>query len=71
MAKSAIEVAYRVFTNEQGYPHEARRAAAERVCLTLLRSCGDEPLRTFYLEHITEIMGTIEANLTKVSRLCA
>ncbi len=65
-AKTAIDVAYRVFTNDRGYPPEARRAAAERVCLPLLRACGDASLRAFFLDHITEIMGTVEADVAKV-----
>ena len=67
--KSAVDVAYRLFTDEVGYPPEARRAAMERVCLPLLRACSVVALREFYLEHITEIMVTIEANLTKVMQL--
>ena len=55
-----------MFTNERGYPPEARKGAAERVCMTLLRSCSEEALREFFLEHIGEIMATIEANLSKV-----
>lgn len=63
----AIDIAYGVFTSERGYPPEGRRAAAERVCLPLLRVCGDAALREFYLDHITEIMSTVESNLSKVS----
>ena len=65
-AKSAIDVAYNVFTNEQSYPPEARRAACERVCLTLLRSCSEQTLRDFFVDHIREIADVIEANLSKV-----
>lgn len=65
-AKSAIDVAYSVFTNEHSYPPEARRAACERVCLTLLRSCSEQTLRDFFVDHIREIADVIEANLSKV-----
>jgi hypothetical protein len=65
-AKSAIDVAYGVFTNEQSYPPEARRAACERVCLTLLRSCSEQTLRDFFVDRIREITDVIEANLSKV-----
>lgn len=65
-AKSAIDVSYHVFTDERGYPPEVRRAAAERVCMTLLRSCSEVALREFFLEHIGDIMATVEANLSKV-----
>ena len=65
-AKSAVEAAYKVFTNERSYPPEARRAACERVCLPLLRSCSEQTLRDFFIDHIREIVDVIEANLSKV-----
>ena len=65
-AKSAAEAAYKVFTNERSYPPEARRAACERVCLPLLRSCSEQTLRDFFIDHIREIVDVIEANLSKV-----
>ena len=34
--------------------------------MTLLRSCSEVALREFFLEHVGEIMATIEANLSKV-----
>lgn len=64
--KQAINIAYQFFTNERDYPIEARRAAAERVCLTLMRSCDEVALREFFLSHIEEIMTVIEASLSKV-----
>lgn len=67
-AKTAIDSVYKMLTNEHGYPPEARRAAGERVCLPLLRSCDLAALREFFLDHIGEIMQVLEANLTKVSR---
>ena len=66
VAKSAVGVAYEVFTNEQGYPPDARRAACERVCLTLLRSCSEQTVRDFFIDHVREIADVIEANLSKV-----
>lgn len=59
-------MSYHVFTDERGYPPEARGAAAERVCMTLLRSSSEVALREFFLEHIGDIMATVEANLSKV-----
>ena len=64
--KQAIDIAYRFFTNERDYPIEARRAAAERVCITLMRTCDEVALREFFLNHIEEIMAIIEASLSKV-----
>lgn len=67
--KQAIDLAYRFFTNERDYPIEARRAAAERVCLTLMRSCDEVALREFFLDHVEEIITIIEASLSKVCSL--
>ena len=66
-AKAAVEVAYKVFTNEQGFPPEARRAACERVCLPLLRSSSEQTVRDFFVDNIREIADVIEANLSKVA----
>lgn len=64
--KQAMDVAYQFFTNERDYPIEGRQAAAERVCLTLMRSCDEVALREFFLDHVGEIMSVIEASLSKV-----
>ena len=66
-AKSAVDVAYKVFTNEQSFPPEARRAACERVCLPLLRCCSEQTVRDFFIDHIKDITDVIEANLSKVT----
>lgn len=74
--KEAIDVAYQLFTNERDYPLEGRRAIAERVCLTLMKSCDEVALREFFLDHVGEIMTTVEDKLSKVnleassSRIC-
>lgn len=65
-SKCAVDVAYKVATSDLGYPPEVRRSAGERVCLPLLRSCDLAALREFYLDHICEIMETLEASLPKV-----
>ena len=64
--KKAIDVAFRFFTNERDYPLDGRRAAAERVCVPLMRSCDDVALREFFLDHVVEIMAAIESPLSKV-----
>ena len=69
-SKSAIGLAYAVFVNERDYPTEARRAAAERVCLTVMRHCSEVALKEFFAEHICEIMGMVDEKLNKVS-VCA
>lgn len=55
-----------IFTNHSQYDPQVRRAAAERVLLTLLRNCSDLALREFFIRHIAELMVTIEAKETKV-----
>ena len=65
--KDAIDVAYRLFTNERDYPTEGRRAIAERVCLTLMKYCDEVALREFFLDHVGEIMTTVEEKLSKVN----
>ena len=64
--KKAIDVAYQFFTNERDYPLQGRRAAAERVCVTLMKSCDEVALREFFLDHVRDIMAVIEASLSKV-----
>ncbi len=65
-ATEAITIAYKVFRNEGGYPPEARRGACERVCLPLLRVASEVTLREFFLGYVGEIMGVVEANLSRV-----
>lgn len=67
IAKSAIELAYAIFVNERDYPAEARRAAAERVCLPLMRQCSEGALKDFFAEHICQIMSMVDEKLVKVS----
>ena len=66
--KQAIDVAYHFFTNERDYPLEGRRAAAERVCVPLMRSCDEVALREFFLDHVGEIMTVIGTSLSKVHK---
>jgi DNA-dependent protein kinase catalytic subunit len=76
--KKAIDVSCRFFTNEKDYPLDGRRAAAERVCVPLMRACDEVALREFFLDHVGEIMAVIEAPLSKstlesqlVCKLCS
>ncbi|XP_064405997.1 DNA-dependent protein kinase catalytic subunit-like isoform X2 [Halichondria panicea] len=64
-ATEAITVAYKVFRNEGGYPPEARRGACERVCLPLLRVASEVTLREFFLGYVGEVMGVVEATLSR------
>ena len=68
-ASQALSTSYQVFTNETNYPPDARRAACERVCIPLLKSCSEVSLRDFYLEHTREMMEVIEAKISKVISL--
>ena len=58
-----------MFVNERDYPVEARRAAAERVCLTMMRHCSEVALKEFFADHICQIMSLVEEKLNKVSVL--
>ncbi|XP_077979786.1 DNA-dependent protein kinase catalytic subunit-like [Glandiceps talaboti] len=64
--KNAIEVAYNIFIKDNSYPNDIRRAALERVGLSLLRLTETSALKEFCLSHVTEIMACIEAKQTKV-----
>ena len=64
----AINCAYTMFTNERSYTVSARRAIAERVCLPLIRECGQLSLQDFFSGRICEMMVILEAKL-KV-RIC-
>ena len=67
-AVMAINCAYTMFTNERSYTVSARRAIAERVCLPLIRECGQLSLQEFFSGRICEMMVILEAKL-KV-RIC-
>ena len=55
--------------NERDYHAEARRAAAEKVCLTMMRHCSEVALKEFFADHICQMMSVVEEKLNKVSAL--
>ena len=63
----AINTGYIIFTNEDGYRSDARRAVMQRVCLPLLRACSEQVLRDFFLKHICDIITILEARESRVS----
>ncbi len=66
--KPALDVPYKIFRKEGSFPNEIRRASCERVCLSLLRLCHVSALTEFFMDHIKDIMDTIQAKTVKVSQ---
>ena len=67
--KPALNVPYNIFRKEGSFANEIRRAALERVCLTLLRLVHISALTEFFMEHIKEIMTNIQAKPVKVGHI--
>ena len=67
VAMEAINTGYVIFTNEDGYRNDVRRAVMERVCLPLLRVCSEQVLREFFLKHICDIVAVLETRESRVS----
>ena len=67
VAMEAINTGYVIFTNEDGYRNDVRRAVIKRVCLPLLRVCSEQVLREFFLKHICDIVAILEARESRVS----
>ena len=65
--KLAVDVPYGIFMKEGNFPNEIRRAALERVAMSMLRVVHTSALTEFFMEDIKEIMKIIEA---KQSRVC-
>lgn len=65
-AKAAMDVCFTIFMNERDYRPDNRRAVIERVCITFLLNTSTAVVRQFYLHHIKEIIGIIEAKQAKV-----
>ena len=65
--KPALDVSYNIFRREGSFTNDQRRAALERVCLSMLRTVHVSALTEFFMDHIKEIMGTVEAKQAKVS----
>ncbi|ELU11183.1 hypothetical protein CAPTEDRAFT_224273 [Capitella teleta] len=63
--KLALDVPYKIFSQEGRFTNNQRRAACEKVSLSLMRLVHSSALTEFYCEHIKEIMKIIEAKPTK------
>ncbi|XP_065898419.1 DNA-dependent protein kinase catalytic subunit-like isoform X2 [Dysidea avara] len=71
VAMEAIRTAYAIFTNENSFSSDARRAAMDRVCLPLLRVCSEQVLREFFLENICDIMTVLDTRESRMSSTTA
>ena len=65
--KLAVDVPYNIFMKEGSFPNESRRAALERVAMSILRVVHTQALTEFFMDHIKEIMKIIEAKQSRVS----
>ena len=65
--KLAVDVPYGIFMKEGNFTNEIRRAALERVAMSMLRVVHTPTLTEFFMDHLKEIMNIIEA---KPSRVC-
>ena len=64
--KLALDVPFGIFMSEDSFKNEQRRAALERVCLSILRLVRLPALTEFFIDHIKTVMKIIEAKQTKV-----
>jgi hypothetical protein len=64
--KPALDVAYNIFCREGGFKNSQRRAALERVCLSMLRVVHLPTLKEFFIDHIKDIVASIELKFNKV-----
>ncbi|XP_076445486.1 DNA-dependent protein kinase catalytic subunit-like [Babylonia areolata] len=63
--KDALDISYKIFTSEGSYPNVIRRATVERVCLPMLRLVQKTALIQFFLDHILDLMKTVELKLSR------
>ena len=68
--KSALDVGYKIFASEGSYPNIIRCATVQRVCLPMLRLVHKAALIEFFLDHIQDLMKTVELRLSRVCRHC-
>jgi len=57
--KRALDVPFLIFTCVDRYTADQRRAALERVCLSMLRVADTSALVDFFCDHINEVMNLI------------
>ncbi|KAI0227633.1 DNA-dependent protein kinase catalytic subunit [Lamellibrachia satsuma] len=61
----ALDMPFAIFTSTDHYTPSQRRAALERVCLSMLRVVHTSAVTEFFCDHITEVMTVIEARPPK------
>ncbi|XP_048576196.1 DNA-dependent protein kinase catalytic subunit isoform X3 [Nematostella vectensis] len=81
LVKGAVDVTYRIFTNERDHTSNVRLAVLDRVSVTLLCNASKAGVSEFFSSHVKEIMEIIEAKQLKtydpgfesqlVSKMCA
>ena len=64
--KSALDIGYKIFASEGSFPNVIRRTTVERVCLPMLRLVHKAAVIEFFLDHILDLMKTVELRLSKV-----
>lgn len=64
--KPSVDIPFNIFTATDRFNNRQRRAALDRVCLSMLRTVKRPALIEFFSSHIKEIMAMIEAKDTKV-----
>lgn len=67
--KAILDIPYAIFLDVGNLTNDQRRAALERVCLTLLRAAHKCVLVEFFTDHIKEIASNIDAKDKRV-RIC-
>ncbi|KAK2178224.1 hypothetical protein NP493_553g02014 [Ridgeia piscesae] len=74
--KRALDVPFLIFTCVDRYTADQRRAALERVCLSMLRVADTSAVVDFFCDHVNEVMNLIHtqqprSEMLQVSRLCS
>lgn len=64
--REALDICFKVFTNDTEYRSLTRRAVIDKVCLVLLRATSTSVVREFYVDNIKKIMEIVECRFTKV-----
>lgn len=65
--KPAADIPYAIFTQEEAFQPEIRRASIERVCLPILRLASNGTVIEFFMDHIHELVRLLDVKLNTVS----
>ncbi|BFZ03143.1 hypothetical protein BsWGS_06182 [Bradybaena similaris] len=61
--KPAADIPYAIFTQEETFQPEIRRASIERVCLPILRLASNGTVIEFFMDHIHELVRLLDVKL--------